>query len=243
MSVNTISEGHEIARRAEVLVAPSLEGEEVMMSTQGVGWLAEDSGVWFRPDLLDETPRTPLWENGRRLESTSAGAYEWWYVDGQFTNGMMVEVTFFYAIDEAGRLVPRVSLRVVSKENSVIVDQKVYFDPTELTIAKEDVIVSAGSSYLRSLGGRDAYEIFVDPATNNGFGVRLQLERSGPSFRLDAGHTSNQAGDYFFAWLCAVPAGLMTGTITAGGKVIPVDGSGYQDHCWGDDPINLMLGG
>ncbi|MEM9455632.1 MAG: hypothetical protein AAGF11_15730 [Myxococcota bacterium] len=239
MNTDTFSESHEIHRRAEVLTAPSPEEE--------VGWLEEDPDVypdvWFRPDLVDETPRPRLWENGRRLTSTRADAYEWWYLDGQFTNGMMVEVTFFYCLDEDGTMIPRINLRIVSKENSVLVDQKVYFDPAQLSISEEDIVVSMGSSYFRSVGGRDVYEIFVDPIMNNGFGVQLMLERSGASFRLDAGHTSNHAGDHFFAWLCAVPAGLMTGTITARGKIIPVDGSGYQDHCWGDDPINLMLGG
>lgn len=181
-----------------------------------------------------------VWEDGRRMDDLSLGEYEWWYSDGHFSNGMMVVFGFNFIVDQQGNMLPQIALNIANQEG-IIVDQIVNYQASDVTTKKESCDVVIGSNYFRSVDGLDAYEIFVDPATNNGFGANVQLERIAPSYRPGSGFWANEDNE-FFAWLCAVPGGTMTGTLTFDGNTVEVEGSGYHDHNWGNVPMDALLG-
>lgn len=68
------------------------------------------------------------------------------------------------------------------------------------------------------------------------FSVDLQIENKLESWRPGAG--ANLFGAGYFAWLPAVPAAKVMGTIHKGTQNIAVNGTGSHDHNWGD---TLML--
>jgi hypothetical protein len=180
-----------------------------------------------------------VWEDGQRLEQLGPGMYEWWYCDARFSNGMILVAVFRLDGDERGAPVQQIWLSI-SDGDRVMADQRLDFKPEEVSADKERCDVSIGSSHFRSVDGLDTYEIFVDPATNNGFGADVKLERTVTSYRPGTGFWENEDGEYF-AWFDAVPGGRMTGTVTANGETSEVEGSGYHDHNWGNVPMDVLF--
>ncbi|WP_421856215.1 hypothetical protein [Oricola sp.] len=103
-----------------------------------------------------------VWEDGVRLTHRNPGAYEWWYMDGHFSNGMMLVVTFFTYVGVDGTLMPRVNINI-SNADGVIVDQELDFASKDLTAAETHAYVNVKSSYFRGVDGLNAYEIHVAP--------------------------------------------------------------------------------
>ena len=67
------------------------------------------------------TPVEPeVWEDGPRLKKTPPGAYEWWYMDGHFANGMLVVVSFTTAFGPNNTLVGFISLNIANEEGVLL---------------------------------------------------------------------------------------------------------------------------
>ena len=204
-----------------------------------LGRLEDQPEDFERRQLQPGAPE--VWEDGVRLTETNPGAYEWWYMDGHFTNGMMLVVTFFTYVGAEGAVTPRVIINI-SNADGVIVDQELDFAPGDLDTVADHADVTVKSSHFRSVDGLKAYEIHVAPEENNGFGCTVRLDSRTPSHRPGTGYWSNDADENYFAWLCVVPEGRMTGTLAMNGETVEVEGSGYHDHNWGNVPMDMVLG-
>ena len=61
-----------------------------------------------------------------------------------------------------------------------------------------------------------------------------------PSYKPGPDDGSNPEGPYF-RWVCAVPNGSLSGTVTLDSVTHEVTGSGYHDHNWGNVPMSVLV--
>lgn len=180
-----------------------------------------------------------LWEDGIRQEGSSSGEYEWWYINGYFSNGMILVTSFRYRNGA-----PSINLDI-SDENKTYINRGFPYQASEFSAKKEMADVKISSNYFKCVNGFKRYEIFIDPAKHNGYGVKLQIDNKSPAYRPGTGFWVNndENDDRYFAWLCAVPCARIHGTLTIKNQVHDVDGVGYHDHNWGNAPMNSLIGG
>src|SRR5581483_10622122 len=63
-----------------------------------------------------------------------------------------------------------------------------------------------------------------------------------PAWRPETGHLLfGDRGEHRFAWLPAVPEGVVEGTLTIDGRRESIRGSGYHDHNWGDLAMQKLV--
>ena len=179
------------------------------------------------------------WEDGQRSDqSLPAGTYEWWYFDGHTSNGYFFAATPHLEVDSEGKNNPYLNLNI-SKHGEKLCDLRVPFKAESFKADKDICNVALGNSYFKSTSGLNNYEIYADPVITDGYGINIKLEKLVPTYRPGTGYW--EADGQFFAWLCAVPSAKLTGTITANGKTVEVEGSGYHDHNWGNIPMDNLL--
>ena len=127
----------------------------------GLGRLEDTPADFELRGLNVTTPQ--VWEDGQRLEEFTPGSFEWWYMDGHFSNGLLAVATFITGVGLNGELFGQLNFNIADDEG-VIVDQHVSFAPEDVTIGKDVANAVMGSSFFRSINGLNAYEIYVDPA-------------------------------------------------------------------------------
>jgi len=73
--------------------------------------------------------------------------------------------------------------------------------------------------------------------------VSVDIEVTGdvPAWRPKSGHLYFGAGEKLFAWLSAVPHGQASVRYRIGHDEHRASGSGYQDHNWGDVPMQTLM--
>lgn len=182
-----------------------------------------------------------LWADALRLDATAftPGQFEWWYTDGHLSNGVTFVASYHIRINEEGINVPYVTLNFANS-NGVVQDEQITFDVSESSFDKDVCDVKIGNHYLKAVNGFDRYEIFVDPQTNNGNGLHLFLDKVIPSYAPGVDNGENVTTPYF-RWVCAVPNGKLSGTVTINGVEENVTGSGYHDHNWGNVPMGVLV--
>ena len=181
-----------------------------------------------------------LWMDALRLdpEKFSSGQFEWWYTDGHFSDGSTFIASYHIEVNEDGNLVPYIRFSF-SQKGKVIQDEIIVFKKDEIRYDKNICNIKIGNHFLKAVNGFDTYEIFVDPTVNNGNGLHLILERNIPIFAPDSYNELNSNTPYFH-WMCAVPNGKLSGTITLNGIEKEVKGNGYHDHNWGNCPMSVL---
>lgn len=201
-----------------------------------IGRLLADDASFERLGITRGAPAT--WEDGRRSsEQLSPGEWEWWYLDAHLSDGYLAVTALHLEADESGINRPYITLNI-ARGAEKLVDQKIPLDAMSAAVDHADARI--GSSVFQSLDGMDRYRIYIDPAENSGNGLDLELVRTIPSYRPGTGRW--EFDGHHFSWLCAVPGGTVTGTLTIAGEEVPVEGNGYHDHNWGDVPMDHLLG-
>lgn len=197
----------------------------------------DPSGFTFFGRAADDPQ---AWADARRLEgdALAPGQFEWWYADGHLSNGVTFVASYHLEVGAGGGLETYVTFNLAD-EAGVVADRKIPADPETAAFARESCDVRVGGHYLRSLEGLNRYEIFVDPGRNDGNGLHLLLNRRAPSYAPGPDAGVNPPGPYF-RWVCAVPSGELTGTVTVRGETYEVSGSGYHDHNWGNVPMGAL---
>lgn len=174
------------------------------------------------------------WEDGKRNDD-SAGAIEWWYFDAIMDDGTKVGLSFctktIHGSQEKGYH-PFVYYNIQFPDGTVTQDFMLY-SHNDIEFGEENCNVKVGPHSF--VGNLKEYAIKIDPV--KGVGVDLKLTSQTQSWRPGSAYISfeNDMDEEakFFTWLCAVPKGKVTGTITFNGKTIEVQGTGYHDHQWG----------
>ncbi len=187
-------------------------------------------------------PNDPqAWADALRLDPDSfvPGQFEWWYSDGHLSNGITFVASWHLEIDQNGTLQPYITVNFAT-DSKVLLDQKISFNMTEAHFGQQKCDVTIGKHFIRSLDGLKRYELYIDPETNDGYGLHLELNRLVPSYRPGPDNGTNPPGPYF-TWVCAVPNGTLNGTVTIASKTYDVTGSGYHDHNWGNVPMSFLV--
>ncbi len=179
-----------------------------------------------------------VWEDGQRLDDKSykPGQYEWWYFDAHLDDGSILVSAYIIQIDDKNQVNPQITFNYADRESRV--EKTAFFNVGDYKAAKDHCDVKIGNNYFIGKG-LDEYEIFLDPADNEGWGFDLKIKREVPSFRPGTGYWD--ADGEYFAWFCVVPSGTIEGTITKAGRPVKVKGNGYHDHNWGNVPMSKIL--
>ncbi|MFV8230020.1 lipocalin-like domain-containing protein [Mycolicibacterium peregrinum] len=177
------------------------------------------------------------WEDQQRND-TKPGHWEWWYFDAILDDGTAVVIQFFTkalsGLDKDGAQ-PSLAMKVTRPDGS-------HYE-RQIDCAAGSSHIGTGKADLRFgphcfIGDLVDYRIKVDPSDGPkaGLGADLRLHSLASPWRPGTAYFG--FGDHdeeTFTWLCAVPRGEVSGTLTIDGKTIEVRGSGYHDHQWGSN--------
>jgi predicted secreted hydrolase len=161
-------------------------------------------------------------------------SYEWWYIDGHFTDGSSVVVGFYtkQVFDPVHiGTKPGVLINMAKPSGEIIQEQ------FSLSAGEGSFSSTACDVTIRDCTFREVSDgVFEIKAQVDTLAVDLTLTRTVPTWRPATGHLLFDESDYF-AWLVEVPKGEIEGTVTYEGQTINVSGSGYHDHNWGNASI------
>lgn len=170
------------------------------------------------------------WEDGRRTEP-AAGIYEWWYFDAILDDDTKIVAHFNTSDRDQLHLpedVPSVNIEITDPDGTLH-KQVAEFAVEDATFATDGCDTRIGPH--RFQGDLRTYRIHVEPT--DGVGADLVLTSTATPFRPGTGYIGfGDDDEMFFTWLCAVPRGDVSGTITIDGEVREVTGRGYHDHQW-----------
>jgi len=172
------------------------------------------------------------WEDGLRADPGS-GQFEWWYFDSQFDDGSAAVVVFATKplTNPELPLTPGVQLTITTPDGRQ--QRQFPFSPVESFSAAQDRCqVRIGPNWVH--GNLQRYELHAEA---EGMGADLFFTSLVPPWRPGAGKVFFGGEQRYFAWLSAIPFGRVEGCLTYEGKTVPVQGTGYHDHNWGN--VNL----
>lgn len=173
------------------------------------------------------------WED-RRRSGDDSDEWEWWYFDAILDDGTAVVVQFFplkaKRMFSAKSRLPTVWLKVTLPDGTHYEEEaKVTLDDTHYGTEQCDVRFGPHSF----TGDLQKYRIVIAPI--NGLAADLTLNSLSKPFRPGSSYFGFGDDDAkYYTWLCAVPKGKVTGTLTYAGQTVEVTGYGYHDHQWGN---------
>ena len=178
--------------------------------------------------------KVEMWEDGRR-DNDDSGHWEWWYSDAIMDDGTTVVIQFLQKsiMNVANNVAnPAVSFRVTLPDGTKY--EKAIVVPNEqCTYSTEKCDVRFGPHIFS--GDLKEYKLYVE--TVDGMGADLTLTSLSKPFRPGTAYFGFD--DLYYTWLCVVPKGKITGTLTINGKKVQVNGYGYHDHQWGSIPFHF----
>ncbi|MFD7713184.1 lipocalin-like domain-containing protein [Streptomyces sp. NPDC059785] len=180
------------------------------------------------------------WEDGYRTaaHNENPDVFEWWYSDFTGEDGTVVSFTLSTRLDDgfvpapgqAGRK-PRSSVTVTDPDGTGHGGAR-EFAWDDFSSSKDRCDVRLGPFTLS--GDLKTYRM---KGQSGDVGVDLTLTSQVRPFRPGTGIVFLGDTQHYFGWLCAVPSGTATGTITVNGKKRSFTGRGYHDHNWGNKPF------
>ncbi|WP_048000728.1 lipocalin-like domain-containing protein [Lactiplantibacillus herbarum] len=177
-----------------------------------------------------EPQHVAVWEDGKR-DDDRAGAFEWWYFDAVLDDGSKVVIPFNTKGNQNTQLdgaQPQVMITITDPDGKKYTDLTKY-TADEFQYSKQRCDVRIGPHHVA--GDLKTYQIHVEPV--NGIGADLTLTSTSTPWRAGNGYF-DFGNDNYFTWLCVVPRGEITGTLTYNGQTVAVTGRGYHDHQWGN---------
>ena len=175
------------------------------------------------------------WEDGVRT-SGEKGEFEWWYFDAKMNDGSFFVCYFWkihFGIDRYF-----IGMNYTPKEGKDIFHLK-YFNKKDVSFSSDSCKVIMGDNYF--IGNLNSYNIKLSSNDFEGFGIDINLDSELEPFRPQDGII--KAGDDYFAWLAAVPAGKFFAQILFDGEERIITGDGYHDHNWGNTPLQRLFDG
>lgn len=174
--------------------------------------------------------KVEIWEDGRRNPSGKEN-WEWWYFDSILDDGTSVVIQFFTKsskhMKDKGDY-PKFAITVTLPDGTVYMEDP-EFKLDECSWGNDKCDIKYGEHYFT--GDLKEYSIHIDPI--NGLGADLKLNSLSSPYRPGSAYIDFGSDDNFYTWLCVVPKGEVTGTLTINGKKVTVHGFGYHDHQWG----------
>ena len=161
------------------------------------------------------------------------GTFEWWYLQGQFTDGSKMQITYEVKpwMDNNGPLQPYVALAITTPNGTHLFGQA-KVDVSQFNAARNTMNVTMGDNSVR--GDLNTVKMHF-ATTQNGVGADLVFNSAAPPTRFGG------SGMWFFdpsltrfsATNDPMPFAKVLGNLTYGGQSHRVEGTGYIDKQWG----------
>lgn len=174
--------------------------------------------------------RVEVWEEGERNKGNK-GCLEWWYFDCDTEDGIQIGVNFsLYQVltGASGEGYNPFVYFNIQMPDGTVKNHFMMFKDEDASVSKEKCEVVLGSN--RFEGDLDTYHLIING--DEGTKMDLTLKSTSSAWRPGTGYVFNEATNQFFTWLCAVPRGDVSGTLTVDGKEYDIKGTGYHDHQW-----------
>ncbi|MCX6006897.1 MAG: hypothetical protein NTZ34_06510 [Chloroflexi bacterium] len=153
--------------------------------------------------------------------------YEWWYFDARFTNGYSCVAIWHWRNAALTPHLPSIQMYIYTPEGKRHSGLRV-INPVECQ-AKPDICdVTMKDSYVRQQGA-----VYSLSMLTKGVGCELTFEPQVPGWKHNNG-LLYPTSDMIQGWIIACPRANVKGTLHLNGTTIPVEGSGYHDHNWGN---------
>lgn len=174
-----------------------------------------------------------VFEDGLRTGPQS-GNYEWWYTDCKFPDGSSLVIIFFSkpVTSMANTFQPYVSFDFLSPTHEHIHTE---FKCDDYSLSKERCDVRIGDCYIK--GDLKHYDIYFK---NDVVEAKVTLDGSVPSWRPYSGHLYFNEKEYF-AWLPAIPEGVVKAEFKTANGSFTLEGTGYHDHNWGNKLMIFLM--
>lgn len=175
------------------------------------------------------------WEDGRRI-THERGWWEWWYFDAILDDGTRVVVQFFTKSGAnmlSGRDHPKIVVRITMPDGSDRAGEATF--PAAKASWTYD---GCNVDYDGNLFSGDFHDYTIRAKVSDGLAVDLGLHSLSKPYRPGSAYISFETPYRLFTWLCAVPKGEVSGTLTIDGQEIQAHGFGYHDHQWGN--VNFL---
>ncbi|MFG2953112.1 lipocalin-like domain-containing protein [Streptomyces sp. NPDC048291] len=184
--------------------------------------------------------RVQQWEDGFRTaaDNDDPDVFEWWYSDFTGDDGTVVSFTLSTRLDdgfvpepgEAGRR-PKAGVIITDPDGTGHGGTHTY-GWSDFSSSTEHCDVRLGP--FTFTGDLKTYRM---RGRSGDVGVDLTLTSVVRPFRPGTGIIRFGDTDKYFGWLCVVPSGTVTGTVTVNGKQRSFTGHGYHDRNWGNRPF------
>ncbi|MEV7385231.1 MULTISPECIES: twin-arginine translocation signal domain-containing protein [unclassified Streptomyces] len=216
-------------------VAPTVGAPTGGRTSNGYGRTAADyAHAGLTPGTVQQ------WEDGFRTagDNDDPNVFEWWYSDFTGADGTVVSFTLSTRLDdgfvpepgEAGRR-PKSAVIVTDPDGTGHGGVQSY-DWAEFSSSTDRCDVRLGPYTFT--GDLKTYRM---KGRSGDVGVDLTLTSLVQPFRPGTGIIYFGDTDHHFGWLCVVPYGTATGTVTVNGRQRAFTGHGYHDRNWGNRPF------
>lgn len=173
------------------------------------------------------------YEDGLRTNSENK-EYEWWYFDAKLDDGS-IAVVYFWKI-KAIKDFYYIGVNY-NKPDGTEYKKIKFFKKNDTFFEKDSCNVQYNNNHF--IGNLEKYKIKINPDDFDGFGLDIELNATIKPYRPQDGIIN--AGKDYFAWLAAVPNGLVNGKLTYNNEEINISGSGYHDHNWGNIELQKLF--
>ena len=191
----------------------------------------------FHPSLQSNKlgDKIENWEDGSRIAGNK-NEFEWWYFDGELDDGSVIVVYFYRVHFIVDRYFIGLNLSSPGKDDYFKLK---YFRKEDVFFEKDSCNVFMNKNHF--MGNLKEYTINIDPEDFDGIGLEIQLKSMVDPYRPQDGII--KAENEYFAWLAAVPYGLVRGKLILDDVEKPITGNGYHDHNWGNTPLQKLFKG
>jgi hypothetical protein len=170
-------------------------------------------------------------DDGSHIYHNTETYYEWWYFDASFDNGYHMVTTFHYRNLFLKPMVPSVQMFIYCPDGTRI-DRYDLFKPEEVSADPDCCHVVMGQNRARDMGDHYELDLRIKDA-----GARLTFRNAVPPWKPGQGFNYRDEEDNMTAgWVVPVPHAHVEGALFLKDQTIPVKGSGYHDHNWGNYP-------
>ncbi|MCH3922841.1 lipocalin-like domain-containing protein [Limosilactobacillus sp.] len=174
-----------------------------------------------------------LWEDGKR-DDVRKGGVEWWYFDAIFDDGSKIAAAYSTKVQplvNATGTHPCLRFDITTPDGEKLSRRITKFPKDSVRFSKDKCDLQWGESCFTG----NLHDYHIKAQETDGLGFDIQLHSISSPWRGETGYLGFEENDQkYFTWLCVVPRGTVTGTLTINGKTTKVTGFGYHDHQWGN---------
>jgi predicted secreted hydrolase len=163
--------------------------------------------------------------------------YEWWYFDADFDNGYTALAALLWRWTDKDHQ-PGIDIAIYAPDGKSYNDYKT-LKPSECRASTDWCNVMLAGSFCRQ-EGPDIYHVVAGDAK---LGLDLIFHRTVPGWKLTPTGLMIDTPAAKQGWINAVPRAHAEGWLLINNERLPVKGTGYHDHNWGNIDMGKSFAG